>query len=180
MDGRVKWIVRVLAGLGAGMMLLTGAGFLLPETHTASATLVLQQPARAVWDRVSDPGQTPDWQPGVASARLDAPLDGHPVWIQDAEWGEVPLQVVESVAPRRLVTRIAPEAIGLEDLGFGGTWTWEVATTGSGTTVRITEDGQVSSPVFRIFMALRGTDANLRSTLEGLAASFGEEVVWAP
>jgi len=179
LNARLKWIIRVLAGIGAGMMLLTGAGYLMPETHSASRTLVLQTPARTVWQRVSDLGGTPSWQPGVTSIRQDAPLNGNPVWIQDAEWGELPLEVVESRAPSRLVTRIAPEAIGLADLGFGGTWTWEVGASGLGTTVTITEDGVVSSPVYRVFMTLAGTDANLQATLEGLAASYGEEVVWA-
>ncbi len=179
MNARVKWIIRVLAAIGAAMMLLTGVGYLLPETHTASRTLVLQQPTRTVWDRVSDLSTTPDWQPGVTAIRKDAPLNGNPVWVQDAEWGELPLEVVEVLAPSRMVTRIAPEAVGLEDLGFGGTWTWEVATTGGGTAVTITEDGIVKHPTYRVFMAIAGTDANIQQTLEGLAASYGEEVVWA-
>ena len=179
MNAGVKWFIRVLAGIGAGMMLLTGVGYLLPETHTASRTLVLQAPAREVWDRVSDLGSSADWRPGVASVRQDAPLNGNPVWIQDADWGDIPLEVVERRAPSRLVTRIAPEAIGLEDLGFGGTWTWEVGKSGLGTTVTVTEDAIVSSPVFRVFMTLAGTDAKIQEALEGLSPSFGEEVVWA-
>jgi hypothetical protein len=179
MNARVKWIIRVLAGIGAGMMLLTGAGYLLPDTHTATRTLVLQAPVRAVWDRVSDLGSAADWQPGVKSVRQDAPLNGHPVWVQDAERGELPLEVVESRAPSLLVTRIAPEAIGAADLGFGGTWTWDVGTNDLGTTVTITEEGVVANPVYRVMTMLAGTDATIQGTLEALAASFGEEVVWA-
>ncbi len=46
--------------------------------------------------------------------------------------------------PRRLVTRIADAK-----LLFGGTWTYELTPAAEGTTLRITEDGEVYNPVFR-------------------------------
>jgi hypothetical protein len=52
--------------------------------------------------------------------------------------------VVEEVAGQRLVTRITDL-----DLGYSGSWTYELQPTGSGTRVSITEHGVVTNVFFR-------------------------------
>ncbi len=46
---------------------------------------------------------------------------------------------------RLLVVRIADL-----DLPFGGTWTYEIAPVAGGSTLTITEDGEIYNPIFRV------------------------------
>ena len=56
------------------------------------------------------------------------------------------LATERSEPPRLLVVRIDP------GLPFGGTWTYEVAPVPGGSTLTITENGEIYNPLFR-FMA---------------------------
>jgi hypothetical protein len=52
--------------------------------------------------------------------------------------------IIDSTPPSRFVTRIIRK-----DLPFGGTWTYEFVPHGAGTTLTITERGEVYNPFFR-------------------------------
>jgi hypothetical protein len=56
---------------------------------------------------------------------------------------DVPADVVERVEPTKLVTKIRPGQ------PFGGSWTCELVADGAGTTLTITERGEVYNPLFR-------------------------------
>src|SRR5260370_35242496 len=58
--------------------------------------------------------------------------------------GEIPIETVEMTQPLKLISRIADPK-----LPFGGTWTFEIMPTEGGSTLRITENGYVTNPVFR-------------------------------
>ena len=64
---------------------------------------------------------------------------------------------------------------------FGGTWTFEVAESGSGSTLTITESGNISNPIFR-FMSrfVFGYHATMNIYLEDLGSRFGELVEATP
>jgi uncharacterized protein YndB with AHSA1/START domain len=66
-------------------------------------------------------------------------------WKESGSNGDITFELEETVPPSRLRTRIADPS-----LPFGGTWTYEVTPSGSGTRVRITEHGEVYNPVFRV------------------------------
>ena len=63
------------------------------------------------------------------------------------------------------------------DLPFGGTWTYELKPSGSGTRVTITEDGEVYNPIFR-FMShvFFSQSATIETYLKSLGKKYGEEV----
>jgi hypothetical protein len=52
--------------------------------------------------------------------------------------------IVEQSSPHRFIT-----AIVKKDLPFGGTWTYDFVPAGTGTTLTITERGEVYNPFFR-------------------------------
>ena len=54
------------------------------------------------------------------------------------------LVLVFLLAEQKLMTRLAAK-----DLPFSGTWTYEIAPDNQGTTLTITEHGEVFNPVFR-------------------------------
>jgi hypothetical protein len=71
------------------------------------------------------------------------------------------------------VTQIDPTAGG----AFGGTWTYELASDGTGTRISVTEAGWISNPIFR-FMSrfLFGYYGSLDKYLKALGSRFGETV----
>jgi hypothetical protein len=117
--------VRIAAWIAASLMAVGGfvalVGVFLPVAHQASRSAEFNQPPEAVWAILHDPNSYRDW------------------W-RDAD---VKAAVVESVAPSRLVTKIVGET------QFGGTWTFEIAPTPSGSRLTITERGEIYNVVFR-------------------------------
>ena len=76
---------------------------------------------------------------------------------------------VESVPPRRMVTRIDP------GLPFGGTWTYHLVPEAEGTALTITEDGEVYNPVFRfVSRFVMGHTATIDTYLKYLKIKLGE------
>ena len=84
---------------------------------------------------------------------------------------DVPVDVVESDPPRRLVTRVKET-----EKMFGGTWTIAIAPTATdGTTVTITEDGWVGNPIFRfVSRFVIGHHATMDGMLKQVAKTLGE------
>ncbi len=168
----LKWILFVLGGLVGLILLVLLVGALLPRNHTASASTTLRQPADSVWSVIRDLGGYADWW-GEIEAVERAARGGRETWEQRDRRGQtMPIEVVEATAPHRLVTRIADES-----LPFGGTWTFEIAESAAGSTLSLTENGEVRNPFFR-FMArfVFGHHATIESFLRAVGERFGEEV----
>src|SRR5262249_20720597 len=100
-------------------------------------------------------------------------LVSNPAFAKDATGQDVPVETVESVPPRKLVTRIADP-----HQPFGGTWTFIITPASSGSTVTITEDGWVSNVIFR-FVArfVIGHHRTMDTYLTNLAKRFNEAPV---
>lgn len=69
----------------------------------------------------------------------------------------------------RFVTRILDE-----DLGYRGRWVFELAPDGAGTRLVVTEEGEVTSLLFRALSPFFSKTATLEAYLKSLAARFGE------
>ena len=84
--------------------------------------------------------------------------------------------MLEEHAGGKLVTEIADA-----HLPFGGTWTYEFAPTATGTTLRITERGEVKNVIFR-FVArfVLGHTATMETYLRDLGRRVGDEIVPGP
>jgi hypothetical protein len=67
-------------------------------------------------------------------------------------------EVVETVAPSKIVTKVVGET------QFGGTWTIDIAPTPNGSRMTITERGEIYNPVFRV---LAKNVFGYTSTMEG-------------
>ena len=82
------------------------------------------------------------------------------------------MEMVEEFKPHRLMTRIADS-----DQPFGGTWTFLLIPTPTGSQITITEDGEVYNPMFR-FMSrfVFGHTATMDLFLRALGERFGEQV----
>jgi hypothetical protein len=83
---------------------------------------------------------------------------------EDGTNGPILFEITEKVPPRRFVTRIADKS-----LPFGGRWVYEVAPTATGSSLTITEEGEVYNPVFRfVSRYVMGHTATIDSYLQAV------------
>lgn len=165
----VLWILGVLVVLA---VLAYGGGMLLPRYHAASSTVSLKAEPESVWAAMRDLGGLPAWWSDVKRSERVADQGGHEAWAQDVSGFPMTFLVTADDPPTQFVTTIA----GGSDAPFGGTWTYEVATTEGGARVRVTERGWIANPFFRLVTAITGTHGTLDSYLTALGAKFGETV----
>jgi Polyketide cyclase / dehydrase and lipid transport len=132
-----------LAILVVLVVALVAVGYALPVGHVATRQATLPRSADAVFATLSDVAHFADWRTDVTSVDV---LSTEPLrWREHGSNGDITFVVVESVRPLHLVTRIDDPA-----LPFGGTWSYDLVPSGTGTTVTITERGEVYNPVFRV------------------------------
>src|SRR5256885_17199068 len=115
----MKWLAIGVAGLAVLIVGIAASGSMLPRNPRASRSLRLHRSPDEVWAVVTELARASD----------------------------VPVEVVESAPPHRLVTRVTEQ-----EKNFGGTWTIAVAgehgsTRASGGTV--SGDGWGADPIIR-------------------------------
>lgn len=162
----VKWVLLVILLLLACVGLTAVLGMQLPEQHTVSRTAEFRQSPQQLWDVIAGP---PTWRPEVERYELLS-ADPHRTWREYGRHGEkMTYEVVQSDPPGKLVTRIADP-----HLPFGGTWTYQITPTASGSRLTITENGKIYNPVFR-FVAryVQGYSATIDTYLKALRTKFG-------
>jgi hypothetical protein len=142
----MKWVLIVAGALAGLIVLMALIGAFVSRDHRATSTISLRQPPDSVWKALQDMG----------AAGLD-----------------VPIIVLESSPPRRLVTQIDPKV----KAPFGGTWTFELSPEPTGTRVTVTEAGWISNTIFRVLARfVFGYYGSLDKYLKALGARFGETV----
>jgi hypothetical protein len=117
----MKWILFTVTALIAVVGAVAIVGYFLPVAHQASRSADLNQPPEAVYALISD-------------------LKNYPAWWPE---NDTSVEIVESAAPSKFVTRIVGES------AFGGTWTMAIVPTSTGSTLTITERGEIYNPIFR-------------------------------
>ena len=169
----MKWVLIVVGGIVGLIALMAVVGAFVSRDHRATSSISLRQSPDSVWKVVRDLGNIPSWWPAMQKVERLPDRDGHEVWRQKMSGFDVPIIVLESSPPRKLVTQIDPAASG----AFGGTWTYELAPDSVGTRISVTEAGWISNPIFR-FMSrfLFGYYGSLDKYLKALGARFGEIV----
>jgi uncharacterized protein YndB with AHSA1/START domain len=142
------------------------AGWRLPQSHEASRQATFNAPPDAVWTAITDVEAFPSWRTDVKTVQRLPDRDGRKVWVEQGRSGRITMAVDRAEPPRLLVLRIADP-----DLPFGGTWTYEIAAAPGGSTLRITERGEIYNPIFR-FMArfVFGYEATMAAYLQALDA----------
>lgn len=165
----LHWIGIVLLALVGCAVGIVAVGWLTPaEHHTIGSTTVPVAPAR-VWEILTDVAAAPGWRSGLHRVEVMSAPQQPLVFREHGDFGALTLGVVESDPPRRLVTRILDE-----NLGFGGTWTYELRPASGGTLVEIREDGRIDNLLFRGMTRLFfGTSTTIASYLGDLATLLG-------
>ena len=141
----MRWVLIIVGGLVLLIDIVAAIGATLPRNHTATRTLRVRRPPQEAWTAIT----------------------------QAMSASDVPVDIVESDPPRKLVSKVKET-----EKMFGGTWTVAVAPLENGSTVTITEDGWVANPIFRfVSRFVMGHHATMDGMLKSVAKNFGEEPV---
>jgi hypothetical protein len=139
-------IRRVLLYTGlavvALVLIVVVIGYLLPQDHVATRSVVVDAPPAAVFATMTNVAAHPQWRPDVERVEVvsESPLR----WKEHAGGDVITMEATTVRAPDLLVSTIVDK-----ELPFGGAWTCELRAEGTGTRVTITERGEVYNPVFR-------------------------------
>lgn len=167
----MRWIFWVCLSLAAVVVLILVIGWLLPRDHVATRVGRYRQSPETIWAAITDLDAMPSWREGLKSVKRLPDHNGLPANIEVTSSGEIPMETVEMTPPRKLVRRIAGA-----NLPFGGTWTFEIAPVADGATLRITENGYVTNPVFRfVSRFVLGYTGEMEKYLRSLSRKFGEQ-----
>ena len=164
----MKWVLMAVAALAALAALVAIAGWSLPVAHVATRQAALAASPDVVWMTITDVNAFPSWRTDVKSVERVTESSAL-TWIEHGRSGSLTLKVEASDPPRRLVTRIADPS-----LPFGGTWTFELAPSAGGTTLTVTEHGEIYNPIFRAMARfVFGYETTLASYLDALRKKVG-------
>jgi uncharacterized protein YndB with AHSA1/START domain len=172
----MKWVLIVLGVLLGLVAVMWVVGAMLPKEHVASRMARYRQPPEAIWQAITSVEEMPRWRSDLKAIQRLPEENGQAGWVERSSFGDLPLRVEESAAPRRLVLRIADP-----NLPFGGTWTYEIEPVEGGATLRITERGEIRAAFFR-FMSrfIFGYTATMEQYLRNLGKKFAEDVAPQP
>lgn len=164
----MKWMLILLGLLVLPLVVVLITGMLLPKQHIATRSLQLHQSAVAVYELIAGP---PTWRASIRSYEPVGKIEGKTHWREvDQHNQAITYEEEEAMPPTRRVTRIADK-----NLPFGGRWTYEIQPWGSGSVLRITENGEVSNPLFRfVSRYFMGHTASIDRYLKDVAAHFNE------
>jgi hypothetical protein len=167
-------LLRILAGVAvfllASLLLVVLVGYALPRHHVAARAISLPQKPAEVFALISNFKDGPSWREGLQQVDLLPDRDGHLRFREKSNNGAITMEVVESIPPQRLVTRIDDK-----DVPFGGVWIFEVSPIPEGARLNITERGEVYNPVFRfVSRFILGYRATLDIYLKSVARKFGD------
>jgi len=120
-------------------------GYRLPVQHTASGEREFAASPGRAFGEIANPSEYSRWRSGVQRVEMLPPdSTGRRRFREISLSDEITYEIEQQIPDRLFVTRIADE-----NLPYGGTWTFELEPTQTGTLVRITEDGEVRNPIFR-------------------------------
>jgi hypothetical protein len=156
-------IVLLLAGcLVMLVVVVVVVGYLLPKDHIASRSATFRATPEKLYGLISG---TQAWRPEVVRFEVVSDSGGREVQHETTRDGKtIAYEVSERVPPVRLRRRIVSQ-----DLPYSGTWTYSLESRDGLTVVKITEEGEVSNPVFRfVSRFILGHTATLDQYLRAL------------
>lgn len=138
----MKWVLIVLGVLVLVIAAAAGVGAALPTAHVATRSARLSVSPEKLWAMVTDVSSYPSWRGDVDSVeRLEAP---GLKWREISGRDRITFESTILDAPSHFRTHIADKG-----LPFGGSWDYRIEPSGSGSTITITENGEVYNPIFR-------------------------------
>jgi len=119
-------------------------GATLPKHHSVSRSIIVRGTPADTFAKISNFANAPKWRRDVVRVEMLPPVDGKPRFREFDRHRGVTYEVVERIPPHHLVTRIADT-----NLGYSGTWTYDVTPENGATPLTIREDADVTNVFFR-------------------------------
>jgi uncharacterized protein YndB with AHSA1/START domain len=164
----MTWVVLVGAAILAIVLFVTVVGMMLPQGHVAAVTRHYDVQPNVVWSLITNRERFPEGRSDLRSVQMLGDVNGKQRWKEQTKHDAVTMEITEADSGRRLVTRIADE-----NLPFGGTWTFDLKPDGNGTSLTITERGEVYNPIFRfVSRFVMGHTATMKTYQEDAARAL--------
>ena len=167
----IRWVLGTALGATAVLLITAAVGSRLPADYAATRTACFQQSPEVLWHLLSDPEAGPGWRTDLQRIERAANASGHACWREVYRDGRtLTLETIESAPPRRLVRRVC------DPDGFvTGRWCADLAPSGDGCRLTLTERGRVSNPFARLaFRLLVDPAESLDSYLQMAGNRLGE------
>jgi hypothetical protein len=166
----MKIALTILGLLVLAVILVIAIGAMLPKAHTASRSARYSASPEQLFALIAGPQS---WRPDVLESSEFTDADGRRFEKETTrDKRTMTYELLGIDAPRSIQRRIATQ-----NLPFGGTWTFSLQPTDAGTTVRITEAGEVYNPFFRfVSRFILGYTRTLDGYLSALGKATGQEI----
>ena len=165
----IRWALLIVAALGGLVALVALVGATLPRKHTIARTSRLAMSQEALYALLVNVDGYPAWRRDLRKLERLPDRYGMPAWVEHMRGGRIPLAFERMDRPSLLVVRITDLS-----LPFGGTWTYSLKATPPGSELTITEDGEVSNPIFRfVSRFVLGQAATIEGFLKSVEAIAG-------
>jgi hypothetical protein len=139
---RLGSVLLVIGMLGVALM---AVGLALPRDHEVARSARVNAPVAQVFNVLRDVERYPAWRSDVDSVVV-LPDDGDGFRFQEISGSDVVTYRIENEqAPSLMQVRIDDSS-----LPFGGSWTYVLQPFDAGTSVTITEKGEIYNPIFRL------------------------------
>ena len=161
----MRLAIYIIVVLVAVVLVVFVWGTRLPVAHTASRSAHFDVPPERVWSAITDVAAYPSWRSDVSAVEMLPPNGGMPSWREVSGRDRIAYAADEMRAPSRFVARITDKG-----LPYGGRWVYELVPDRAGSRLTITEQGEVSNPIFR-FMSryVIGQTATMEKYLAALS-----------
>jgi uncharacterized protein YndB with AHSA1/START domain len=166
----MKIVLILLAALAVLVAAVVVIGALLPRRHVSTRSAHFHAGADQLFALVDGPQ---NWRPDVAKCEDVAGGAGRRLQRETNQRGQtITYELLNLDPPHSIVRRIATP-----NLPYSGAWTFVFSPAGTGTDVRITEDGEVYNPVFRfVSRFVLGQTATIDAYLKAMGKATGQEV----
>lgn len=166
-------VLIVVAVIVVLVVVVVLVGYLLPKGHSASREATFPVSAERLFAVITTPADFPAWRSDVKRVEILPAEGGRAQHREFGSNGAIRFRELRSIPNRELVNEIADR-----DLPFGGRWTFVLTPAGAGsTTLRITEDGEIYNPVFRVVARFL---IGYHKSLERYLADLGKRVGSSP
>src|SRR4051812_46668631 len=123
---RALKILAIVVVVVVGVVWLMGKR--LPQNHSVSREREFAYPVEKVYGAIATPGGYPKWRSGVQKVVILPDSEKLQRFTEVGLHDEVTYVVEENVANKHYLTRITTP-----DLGYGGSWTYDMQPTAKGT-----------------------------------------------
>jgi len=165
----MKWIFITLGSLVLVGVLIYAIGYFMSIGHTATVEKKFKINKDELWDILTNYKGYTEWRRGIK----ELIVDDADQWTEINDYGDIVHYQLEIAEEKRIMTI----RIMNKDLPYGGFWEFIIDPQEEGCSLKITESGEVYSPVYR-FMSkyIFGHDTTLKNYMEDLETKVNASV----